>query len=93
MSYGTVRHRLPCGGHTVLSHIQTGADFIKTKNIYIRVNEREQRQRGAKTMMNRIQTATPGRVYSDSRIGLFGDKEGMLWEDPLLKPRKDIVYR
>jgi hypothetical protein len=44
-------------------------------------------------MMNRIQTATPGRVYTDSRIGLFGDKEGMLWEDPILKPRKDIVYR
>lgn len=44
-------------------------------------------------MMNRIQTANPGRVYSDSRIGLFGDKEGTLWEDPLLKPRKDIVYR
>jgi hypothetical protein len=44
-------------------------------------------------MMNRIHTANPGRVYSDSRIGLFGDKEGMLWEDPLLKPRKDIVYR
>jgi hypothetical protein len=44
-------------------------------------------------MMNRIQTATPGRVYTGSRIGLFGEKEGMLWEDPLLNPRKDIVYR
>jgi hypothetical protein len=44
-------------------------------------------------MMNRIHTANPGRAYSNSRIGLFGEKEGMLWEDPLLKPRKDIVYR
>jgi hypothetical protein len=93
MSYGPLRHRLLCSGDTVLPYIQTAADFIKTKNIYIRVNEREQRPRGAKTMMNRIQTATPGRVYTDSRIGLFGDKEGMLWEDPILKPRKDIVYR
>ena len=48
---------------------------------------------GAKTMMSRIHTANPGRVYTDSRIGLFGEKEGMVWEDPLLKPRKDIVYR
>ena len=44
-------------------------------------------------MMNRIHTENPGRAYSNSRIVLFGDKEGMLWEDPLLKPRKDIVYR
>jgi hypothetical protein len=44
-------------------------------------------------MMNRIHTANSSRVHADSRIGLFGDKEGMLWEDPLLKPRKDIVYR
>ncbi len=44
-------------------------------------------------MMNRIHTANPNRVYSGSRIGLFGEKEGMLWEDPLLRPRKDIVYR
>jgi hypothetical protein len=93
MSYGPLRHRLLCSGDTVLPYIQTAADFLKTKNIYIRVTEREQRQRGAKTMMNRIQTATPGRVYTGSRIGLFGDKEGMLWEDPLLNPRKDIVYR
>jgi hypothetical protein len=93
MSYGTVRRRLPCGGNSVLPHIQTAADFIKKKNIYIRVNEREQRPRGARTMMNRIHTANPSRVNSDSRIGLFGEKEGMLWEDPLLKPRKDIVYR
>jgi hypothetical protein len=44
-------------------------------------------------MMNRIHTANAGRVYSDSRMGLFGEKEAVLWEDPLLKPRKDIVYR
>jgi hypothetical protein len=93
MSYGPVRHRLPCGSDSVLPHIQTGADFQKKKNIYIRVNEREQKPRGAKTMTNRIHTANPGRVYSDSRISLFGEKEGMLWEDPLLRPRKDIVYR
>jgi hypothetical protein len=43
--------------------------------------------------MNRIHTANPGRVYTGSLIGLFGEKKGMLWEDPLLKPRKDIVYR
>jgi hypothetical protein len=44
-------------------------------------------------MMNRIHTANPGRGYTDCRIGLFGEKEGMVWEDPLLRPRKDIVYR
>jgi hypothetical protein len=44
-------------------------------------------------MMNRIHTANPDRVYAHSRIGLFGEKETVLWEDPLLKPRKDIVYR
>ena len=44
-------------------------------------------------MMNRCSTANPGRDYTNSRTGLFGEKEGMLWEDPLLKPRKDIVYR
>jgi hypothetical protein len=44
-------------------------------------------------MMNRIHTANSSRVYTDSRIGLFGEKEAVSWEDPLLKPRKDIVYR
>jgi hypothetical protein len=44
-------------------------------------------------MTNRIHTANPGRIYADSRFGLFGKKEAMVWEDPLLKPRKDIVYR
>jgi hypothetical protein len=44
-------------------------------------------------MMNRIHTANPDRVYTDSRTGLFGGKESVAWEDPLLKPRKDIVYR
>ncbi len=44
-------------------------------------------------MMNRIHTANPDRIYTHSRIGLFGEKEAVLWEDPLLKPRKDIVYR
>jgi hypothetical protein len=44
-------------------------------------------------MMNRIHKANPDRVYADSRICLFGEKEGMLWEDPLLKPQKDIIYR
>jgi hypothetical protein len=44
-------------------------------------------------MMNRNHTANRGMVYTDSRSGLFGEKEGRVWEDPLLKPRKDIVYR
>jgi len=44
-------------------------------------------------MMNRIHTANPDRVYTDSRMSLSGEKEAVLWEDPLLKPRKDIVYR
>jgi hypothetical protein len=44
-------------------------------------------------MMNRHNTTNTGRGYTDSRIGLFGEKEGMVWEDPLLKPRKDSVYR
>jgi hypothetical protein len=44
-------------------------------------------------MMNRILTANPGRAYTDSRISLSGEKEAVAWEDPLLKPRKDIVYR
>jgi hypothetical protein len=34
-------------------------------------------------MMNRIHTANSGRVYADSRIGLFGEKEAVSWEDPL----------
>jgi hypothetical protein len=44
-------------------------------------------------MMNRIYNENPGRLYTDSRIGRFGEKEAAVWEDPLLKPRKDIVYR
>jgi hypothetical protein len=44
-------------------------------------------------MKNRIHTANPDRVYTDSRISLFREKEAVAWEDPLLKPRKDIVYR
>jgi hypothetical protein len=44
-------------------------------------------------MTNRIHTANPDRVYTDSRMYLSGEKEAVLWEDPLLKPRKDIVYR
>jgi hypothetical protein len=44
-------------------------------------------------MTSKIHTANPGRIYTDSRIDLFGENEGMVWEDPLLKPRKDIVYR
>ena len=44
-------------------------------------------------MMNRIRKQIQARAYSDSRIGLLGEKEAMLWEDPLLKPRKDVVYR
>jgi len=44
-------------------------------------------------MMNRHSTANPGRGYTDSRMSLFGEKEAMVWEDPLLKPRKDNVYR
>jgi hypothetical protein len=43
-------------------------------------------------MTNIIRTANPGRG-TDTRIGLFGEKEAVAWEDPLLKPRKDIVYR
>jgi hypothetical protein len=43
-------------------------------------------------MTNRIHTANPGRG-NDFRFGLFGEKEAVVWEDPLLKPRKDIVYR
>lgn len=45
------------------------------------------------TMKNRIHTANPDRVCAGSRIDLIGDKDSMLWEDPLLKPRKDVVYR
>jgi hypothetical protein len=44
-------------------------------------------------MMNRIHTANLDSVYTHSRFGLSGEKEAVLWEDPLLKPRKDIVYR
>ena len=44
-------------------------------------------------MMNRIHTANPDRVYTNPRINIFGEKDGMLWEDPLMKPRKDNVYR
>jgi hypothetical protein len=43
MSYDPVRRRLPCGGDTVLPHIQTAADFFKSGNVDNRLNEREQR--------------------------------------------------
>jgi hypothetical protein len=48
MSYGPVRRRLPGAGPAFLSEIQTAADFQKMKNIYIKVNEREQRAMGSK---------------------------------------------
>jgi len=41
MSYSPVRHPLPCTGPAFLSEIQTAADFIKKKNLYIEVNERD----------------------------------------------------
>lgn len=43
--------------------------------------------------MNRIHTANLDSVYTHSRICMSGEKVAVLWEDPLLKPRKDIVYR
>ena len=78
----------PGTGSALLPYIQTAADFFESGNVDNGLNERERIP-----MMNRIHTANPGRAHSDSPIGLFGEKEGMLWEDPLLKPRKDIVYR
>jgi hypothetical protein len=46
MSYSPVRPRLSGAGRAFLSQIQTAADFQKLKNIYIRVNERQQRWSG-----------------------------------------------
>jgi len=41
-------------------------------------------------MTNRIHTANPGRG-NDFRFGLFGEKEAVVWEDPLMNPRQ--TYR
>jgi len=85
MSYGSVRHPLPQTGPALLSEIQTPADFAKTENVYIEVNEREQ------TMMTRIHTTAQGRVNHDPRINLMGERVDRVWADPILNPRKDIV--
>ena len=85
MSYGSVRRPLPQTRPALLSQIQTPADFGKTENVYIEVNEREQ------TMMTRIHRTAESRVNNDPRINLMGERVDRVWADPILNPRKDIV--
>jgi hypothetical protein len=85
MSYSSVRHSLPVTGSAFLSEIQTPADFIKTKKLYIEVNEREQ------TMMIKTEKTKGNRVYTDPRVNMLGERVERVWEDPLLNPRQ--TYR
>ncbi len=89
MSYGPVRQRLQGAGPAFLPQIQTAADFAKTKNIYIRVNERN-KGREERAMMNRIHKTAQNRIYTDPRINLMGERVDRVWADPILNPRKGV---
>jgi hypothetical protein len=41
-------------------------------------------------MMIRIRKATEGRMQTDPRINMMGERVDRVWEDPILNPRKDI---
>jgi len=90
-SDGTLRRRLRGGGPPVLGYIQTGADFISTKNVDNGFNEREQ-AKGKRDMMTRIRKATEGRMQTDPRINLMGERVDRVWADPILNPRKGIDH-
>jgi hypothetical protein len=41
-------------------------------------------------MMTRIYRAAEGRIQTDPRINLMGERVDRVWADPILNPRKDI---
>jgi hypothetical protein len=41
-------------------------------------------------MMTRIYKAAEGRIQTDPRINLMGERVDRVWTDPILNPRKDI---
>ena len=89
LSDGTLRRRLREGGPSVLDDIQTGADFLSARNIDNRFNEREQ-TREKRIMITRILKAAEGRIQSDPRINLMGERVDRVWADPILNPRKGV---
>jgi hypothetical protein len=42
-------------------------------------------------MLTRIYKATEGRIQTDPRINLMGERVDRVWADPILILRKDIV--
>jgi hypothetical protein len=89
LSDGALRRRLREGSPFVLDHIQTSADFVSAKNIDNKLNEREQTEKN-RDMMTRIYKAAEGRIQTDPRINLMGERVDRVWTDPILNPRKDI---
>ena len=41
-------------------------------------------------MITRILKAAEGRIQSDPRINLMGERVDRVWADPILTPRKDM---
>jgi hypothetical protein len=41
-------------------------------------------------MMTRIYKAAEGRIQTDPRINLMGERVDRVWADPILNPRKNI---
>jgi hypothetical protein len=41
-------------------------------------------------MMTGILRATEGRIRTDPRINLMGERVDRVWADPILTPRKDM---
>ena len=42
-------------------------------------------------MLTRIHKTTEGRIQTDPRINLMGERVDRVWADPILTLRKDIV--
>jgi len=84
LSDGTLRRYLQQVSPPVLDNIQTGADFLSAKNIDNESDEREQ------IMMTKIHKATGGRIQTDPRINLMGERVDRVWADPILVPRKGV---
>ncbi|MGE5800112.1 MAG: hypothetical protein ACM337_07265 [Syntrophaceae bacterium] len=41
-------------------------------------------------MLTRIPRATEGRIQTDPRINLMGERVDRVWADPILNPRKGV---
>jgi hypothetical protein len=70
--------------------IQTGADFLSAGNIDNRFSKGKKQEN--RDMMTRIRIATEGRVQTDPRIDLMGERVDRVWADPILSPRKGIDH-